>query len=159
MTIRLRRKERNVRVREVRAGYVTVPRPSEPITSPANIAAIANAWFGTVDDPQENLIVLYLNARHRLLAVEAVYRGSLAQATVGTRDLVRNALVLHAAAIAIVHNHPGGDPAPSADDVHFTHQVRRATQLFAIELVDHVVLGYTATGELRYQSIKEMGLL
>jgi DNA repair protein RadC len=80
--------------------------------------------------------------------------GSLNSTGIEPREVFREAIVGGAAAIVVFHNHPSGDPTPSADDVELTRRLVAAGVLMGIDVVDHIVLG-----DVRYCSLKETGHL
>jgi DNA repair protein RadC len=102
---------------------------------------------------QEHLRVLVLDTRNRVLAMPTIYIGSLNMAVVRVAELLRPAIRLNAAAIAMAHNHPSGDPNPSPEDVGLTRCVWTAGKQMDIELIDHLIVG-----GLHYVSLKERGL-
>jgi DNA repair protein RadC len=102
----------------------------------------------------EQLRVLFLDSRNRLLADEILGRGTINHAPVYPREVVKRALELHAAAIMLVHNHPSGDPTPSREDLGMTREVQQAAAALGIALHDHIVIG----GE-RWLSFRTQGLL
>ena len=105
-------------------------------------------------EPVEHLRVLYLDTRNRLIADEAQGRGSVNHTPVYPREVVKRALELHATAIILVHNHPSGDPTPSAADIAMTREVQQAAQALSILLHDHVVMGRG-----KWASFRQLGLL
>lgn len=102
----------------------------------------------------EEFRVLFLNHKHMLLADEAQQSGTINHAPVYPREVARRALELGAAAIILVHNHPGGDPTPSKDDVQITKQIASAVSALGITVHDHLVIA----GKKHY-SFKSNGLL
>jgi DNA repair protein RadC len=109
------------------------------VTSPADIARLLQAELELL--PQEELRLLVLDTKHRLLAAPMLYRGSVNQATARVAELFREAVRRNASAVAVAHNHPSGDPAPSAADVEMTRALVEAGELLEIEVLDHVVFG------------------
>lgn len=99
--------------------------------------------------------VVLLNARHDVIRVAMVSRGSLSATIVHPREVFRPAIVASAAAVILVHNHPSGDPEPSAEDVEITKRLVRAGDLLGIDVLDHVIV---AKGG-RYLSLKERGVV
>ena len=89
----------------------------------------------------EQVRILFLDNRNRLLADEVAARGTVNHAPVYPREVMRRALELQAAAIIITHNHPSGDPAPSRDDIAMTRQVVDAAAALSIAVHDHVIVG------------------
>ena len=101
----------------------------------------------------EQLRVIFLSAKLRLLADEVISWGTIDSCTAAPRDVLRRALDLGSTAIVLVHNHPSGDPAPSRQDIELTRKMLAAAKLFDIQLMDHVVVassGLTSMKELRY---------
>lgn len=88
----------------------------------------------------EHCIVLFLDTQLRLIANEEVSRGTLNQASVYPREIVKSALRHHAAAIILAHNHPSGMAEPSAADIHLTTHLKKALALVDIRLLDHLVV-------------------
>ena len=83
---------------------------------------------------------LFLDAQHRLIAFREMFLGTLDSATVHPREVLRETLVLNAAAVILVHNHPSGVAEPSASDVKITERLRHALQLIDVRVLDHVVV-------------------
>lgn len=97
----------------------------------------------------EELRVVVLDTKHRVLAVKTLYRGSVNQAQVRVAEVFRDAIRQNAVAIVVVHNHPSGDPTPSGADVSLTQMLSDAGQLLDIELLDHLVIGRGSHVSLR----------
>lgn len=89
----------------------------------------------------EEFHVLFLDQRHCILGCELLARGTLNGTDVYPREVAKRALLLNAAAIVCAHNHPSGDPEPSAADRAFTQRLMGALRLFDIRLLDHIVVG------------------
>jgi len=103
-----------------------------------------------VDLPQEELRVVLLNARSQLTGIRTASMGTADRATITLRDVFRAAVKENALAVAIVHNHPSGDPTPSPDDVTLTRQIVEAGRLLGIDVLDHIVIargGYVSLRE------------
>ena len=90
---------------------------------------------------QEELRVILLDTRNRVLGTVKIYRGSLNSSQVRVGELFRNAVRRNSASIIVVHNHPSGDPTPSPDDIALTRAVVEAGRLLDIEVLDHLVIG------------------
>ena len=123
-----------------------------PIRSPRDVVAV----FGPrlEDAPVEEFHVAVLDAQHRLERDITVTRGILNSSLVHPREVFREAIAERAAAIILIHNHPSGDPSPSADDRNVTDQLVAAGRLLDIPVHDHVIIGRG-----RYTSFAEAGLL
>jgi len=89
----------------------------------------------------EVFAALFLDTRHRALGFEELFRGTLDGAEVHPREIVRRALAHNAAAVIVGHNHPSGDPAPSAADRAVTARLKQALSLVEVRLLDHFVVG------------------
>jgi DNA repair protein RadC len=104
---------------------------------------------------QEHLRVLLLNTKNHVLGTHDVYHGSLNTVGVRVGELFREAIRRNSNALALIHNHPSGDPTPSPEDVALTREAVAAGALLDIEVLDHVIIG---AGEPGYVSLKERGL-
>jgi len=89
----------------------------------------------------EEFRVLFLDRKNRLIADEAQGSGTVDHVPVYPREVMRRALELNASALILVHNHPSGDPTPSAADIAMTEQIQRAAETLSITLHDHLVIG------------------
>ncbi|MGH6705987.1 MAG: RadC family protein [Sphingomicrobium sp.] len=104
--------------------------------------------------PVEEVRVLFLNAKNMLLANEAMWRGSVDEASVHVREVISRAIQLGATAIIIVHNHPSGDPSPSQQDIRLTKDLVEAGRHMKIIVHDHVIVGSQGRS-----SLKALGLI
>ena len=109
--------------------------------------------------PYESLRVLLLDTRHGLLEHREVSRGSLNESIAHPREIFRPAIAKGAYAIAVVHNHPSGDPQPSEADRRLTRRLTEAGALLQIPMVDHVIIGAMRGDRSPYFSFREAGLL
>ena len=89
----------------------------------------------------EQFRILFLDNKNRLIADEAQSRGTVNHTPVYPREVVKRALELHAMALILVHNHPSGDPTPSADDIAMTRQIKDAALPLHVQVHDHVIVG------------------
>ena len=103
---------------------------------------------------QEQLRVLLLDAQQRVIAQRVIYQGNITSVAVRPAEVVRPAVVEAVSKMILVHNHPSGDPEPSAADIAITRAIEQAANLLAIEVLDHLVIGNG-----RYVSFKDRGLL
>jgi DNA repair protein RadC len=93
------------------------------------------------DRPYEVFCCLFLDNRHRLLAFEEIFRGTIDGANVHPREVVRQTLLHNAASVIIAHNHPSGVVDPSQADEGVTKRLRQALALVDVRLLDHVIVG------------------
>ena len=135
-----------------RRTLMRAPHARLQVRSPREAAAYLLPAFGSA--PIEQLGVVLLDTKHRVLRTSVVAVGALNATSVLPREVFREATHAGAAAVVVFHNHPSGDPSPSPDDVEFTRHLAAAGALLGIDLVDHIILG-----EGRYCSFKEMGQL
>lgn len=122
------------------------------LNQPRSVAAWLLPQFGA--GPVEQFGVVLLDTRHRLIAVRLISIGSLDTTVVHPREVFRAATAGAAAAIVLFHNHPSGDPTPSADDVALTGRMLQAGDVMGIPVLDHVILA-----DQRYCSLVEAGRL
>lgn len=111
----------------------------DPLTDPAAAQRYLSARLR--DLPHEVFACLFLDTRHRVIAFEELFRGTLNGASVHPREVVKRALSLNAAAVILAHNHPSGVAEPSAADRHLTSRLRDALSLVEIRVLDHFVVG------------------
>lgn len=104
--------------------------------------------------PHEVFCCLFLDNRHRILAFEEMFRGTLNGTAVYPREIVKRALSLNAAAVILVHNHPSGVAEPSRADQALTERLRDALALIEVRVLDHIVIGDGET-----VSFSERGML
>jgi DNA repair protein RadC len=98
---------------------------------------------------KEQLRVLFLDKRNRLIADELQQQGTVDHTPVYPREVVKRALELSATAIILVHNHPGGDPTPSRADIEMTKQIVEIARGLGIEVHDHIIVGRDGHASLR----------
>jgi DNA repair protein RadC len=122
------------------------------VRTPADVAALVGSDIRYLD--RERFRVVLLSTRHDVLAVEEVAVGGLNSAIIHPREVFKAAIRWSAAAVILVHNHPSGDPEPSADDVRITARLAEAGRVLGIEVLDHVVVG-----DRRYVRLRERGAL
>lgn len=138
-------------VREVGSAFCSKPEDT--------VAYMAGAFDQFVE--QEQVWVVLLDARHRVVGRHLVTVGTMTQTLASPREVFRVAIIGGAHSIVIVHNHPSGDPSPSSADARVTRTMQQAGELLGIILADHVVIGSVAgdpTG-LGYYSFREAGRL
>jgi len=102
----------------------------------------------------EEVRILFLNAKNMLIANEALWQGSVDEASVHVREVIARAIALGATAIIVVHNHRSGDPSPSQQDIRLTRDLVEAGRHMKVTVHDHVIVG--ASGRT---SMRAMGLI
>ena len=118
---------------------------------------VINSWERLVDYcrvnlahlPRERLHVLFLDRKNAVIAGETQGVGTVDHAPIYPREVARRALELNASAVVLVHNHPSGDPAPSAADIEATRKVAEALKAIGVTLHDHLIVGRTGHSSLR----------
>ena len=105
---------------------------------------------------QEQLRVVLLDTRMRVIAMPVIYVGNLNSTIVRTAEVFREAIRQNASALIVVHNHPSGDCGASPEDVAITRNIIEAGQLLDIEVVDHLIIA--GNGGQAFASLKERGL-
>ncbi len=128
----------------------TSPEERPQITCPADAANLLMPEMEWLE--QENLRTLLLDTKHHVLASPTVYVGNVNTSVIRIAEVFRDAVRLNCAALVVAHNHPSGDPTPSADDIRVTKQIVEAGKILDIEVLDHLVIG-----RQRYVSLKERG--
>lgn len=108
---------------------------------------------------RESLRVILLDTKLRLLLTEEIALGSINECVAHPREIFRPAIIHSAYAVVLIHNHPSGDPQPSAADRRLTSTLREAAALLQINLIDHLILGSPDGGRLPYFSFRDSGLL
>ena len=139
----------------VRYGVETKPeRPASPpvISTSDEVRRLMGQEMAAL--AQEQLRVLLLDAKNRLVGQRVVYQGNISAVTVRTAEVLRPAIMEAVPHLVMVHNHPSGDPEPSAADVAVTREIYRAARLLDLDLLDHIVIG----GE-DVVSFKDRGLI
>ena len=122
------------------------------ITGPTDVQQLVGPELAPL--VQEELRVLLLNTKHRVVGQRVIYQGNVSSAGVRAAEVFRPAIVAAAPSLIVVHNHPSGDPTPSPADVAVTKDLAAAANILDIELLDHIVIG----GD-RAVSFREQGLL
>lgn len=136
-----------MKVAEMAADYLD----HHSLTSAATVAELLGFLRR---ETKEHFLALHLSSKNQLICLEQVSVGSLNAAVVHPREAFKSALLSSAAAVIFAHNHPSGDPTPSAEDLELTRRLKDAGEILGIRVLDHVVIG----GE-RYVSFADRGLL
>jgi len=131
---------------------VAAPHERPAVKSPADAANLLLMEMGLLE--QEHLRTIMLDSKNHVLKVHTVYIGSLNTAVLRVGELFREAIRLNCAALIVAHNHPSGDPTPSAHDRELTQAVKAAAAAVGIRFLDHLIVGDAAPF-----SFKASGLL
>ena len=124
---------------------------SPVLTSPSLTREFLRVHLGSFE--HEVFGVLHLDGRHRLIAVEDLFRGSISSASVHPREVVKSALGHNASAVVLYHNHPSGRPEPSSADELITRRLQEALALVDVRVLDHLIVAESV------YSFAESGLL
>ncbi len=149
-------RNRSARIRaalELGKRTVSLPRPERAVIGcPQDVANLLSPDMSGLS--QEQMRVVHLNRKNGVLGVATVYQGSVHTLIVRSADIFRDAVRSNSTGIVVAHNHPTGEPTPSAEDVQVTRALVSAGKALDIEMMDHIVIG---TGN-RWVSLKERGL-
>ncbi len=133
---------------------LTEPLQDRPLVrSPADAAELLIPEMAGLE--QEQMRVVLLNTKNRIMGMPLVYQGSLHTMVIRVGELFRDAVRQNAAAVIVAHNHPSGDATPSPEDVAVTQEIVKSGKLLDIDVLDHLVIGGTPA---RFTSLKERGL-
>ncbi len=101
----------------------------------------------------EVFMVLFLDARHRLIRAETPFRGTVSRTAVYPREIAKSALACNASSVIVAHNHPSGDVEPSPEDLHLTRNLSAALDLIEVRLVDHIIVAGSRTVSFATQNL------
>jgi len=144
-----------VTLREVRTQYNPLTQPEQLVEFWRNEIETAS-WF---DADKEHLVVFCLDTKLRLKGFALVSVGLINQTLIHAREVFRPAIVLAASYVALLHNHPSGDPRPSEDDIRASKEIYRSGEILGVHLVDSIIVGQTTKDSKGYVSLKEMGVI
>ncbi len=120
------------------------------VRSPQDVANLLMVEMSLLQ--QEHLRVVLLDTKNHVLGISEVYRGNVNSAVVRAAEVFRDAVKQTCPAIIVVHNHPSGDPTPSAEDINVTRQLTEAGKILDVEILDHIIIGAG-----RFVSMKNQG--
>ncbi len=121
-------------VTEAEAAYL----PTTPFTSSNQVAD----YFSSLEEePREVVIAMYLDNKHRAIAIEEVSKGTLTSSLCEPRAILQGAILANAAAVILIHPHPSGTPEPSIEDIAATKRLKELANLLPIRVLDHVIIG------------------
>jgi DNA repair protein RadC len=122
----------------VRRALVETMQERDVLDSPAQVREYLGIMLGKRD--HEVFMALFLDAQHRVIAPEEMFRGTLTQTSVYPREVVKRALAMNAAAVIFAHNHPSGIAEPSRSDELLTQALKTALALVDVRVLDHIVI-------------------
>lgn len=121
------------------------------VGTPEDIVTLLGVEMSVLE--QEELHAVLLDTKHHILTTVKIYTGSVSSISVRMADIFKPAVRHSATAIALVHNHPSGDPTPSAADIQMTRDAVAAGKLLEVAVIDHVIIGRG-----KHVSLKRLGL-
>ena len=130
-----------------RRAHAPAPASRYAIRTPADAARLLLPVMRSLD--REHFRAVLLNTRHEVTAVVEVAVGSLDTAPIHPREVFKEAVRRSAAAVILAHNHPSGNPEPSADDLAITERLRAAGRIVGIDVLDHLIVGNGSVVSLR----------
>lgn len=133
---------------------VYCPDVDRQMNSPEKIVNLAITYLRMHELPEEYMYMLCMNTKLHMTGVFEISHGNVNSSIVGTREVFQKALLANAVSIALIHNHPSGDPKPSAEDIAITKRLMEAGNILGVQLLDHIIIGRPT-----YVSLKEKGYL
>lgn len=127
---------------------------NRPVNKPEDIFELLGDEMSLLT--QEHLKVVLLDTRNRIMEVHEVYKGNVNSSQVRASEVFRAAVKSNATSIVIAHNHPSGNPTPSAQDAAVTSELVKAGNILGIDVLDHVIIGHP--DEKSFVSLKEQGI-
>lgn len=148
------RPARKQEICEAAARYLATPlKRGDVLNSPRAVREYVATLISQSE--RELFVVIFVDNRHRLIAAETLFQGTIDGASVHPREVVKQALAHNAAAVILAHNHPSGNPEPSAADEMITARLRDALALIDVRVLDHLIVAPGATAV----SFAERGLI
>lgn len=133
---------------------ISINRPDldRKMKHPECIANLARYVLEMDKSPEEYMYMICMNTKLELTGIFEISHGSVNSSIVGTREVFQKALLANAVCIAMIHNHPSGDPTPSFEDIQVTKRLVDAGNILGIQVIDHIIIGRP-----NYTSLKERG--
>lgn len=150
--------EKQYSVESYRLRYkASTPAPKKPLTSPTRVAEMAKSIFNELDGGAsvEHFGVCFLNTQNELIGFKAFNTGTIDQVAVYPRMIIHTALMIGAAAMILIHNHPTGHTEPSEEDKRLTRAIRDAGKVLDVRTCDHLIID----DQGKYFSFTERGLI
>ena len=121
-----------------------------PVRSPRDAASLLAPRYADCD--REVMVVIPLNTKNRVIAIDLVAVGTVDTAAITIREMYKSAILCNATAVIAAHNHPSGDSTPSPEDIALTRKLIEAGELLDIDFLDHLILGEGG----RFTSLREL---
>ena len=131
----------------------SLPYGRNPVRNSSDVARIFRSYLAGAD--REYFVVLLLDAKHRVNALNVVAIGSLTATLIHSREVFKPAVMANAASVIVAHCHPSGDPSPSREDIELTRRLVKAGEVLGIKVLDHIIVG---EGQ-QYVSFSDRGLI
>ena len=132
----------------------SIPIHDQRLRNSADSERLIRTYLRGVD--REHFVVLLVNRKNEVIGINTVSVGSLSASIVSPREVFKPAILANAAALICAHNHPSGDPKPSAEDRAITERLYDAGKLLDIQVLDHIIIG---DGTTAYYSFADTGTL
>lgn len=133
---------------------VYCPEVDRKMNSPEKIVTLARDYLHMHELPEEYMYMVCMNTKLDMTGVFEISHGNVNSSIVGTREVFQKALLANAVCIAMIHNHPSGDPKPSREDVEVTKRLIEAGNILGIQVLDHIIIGRP-----EFSSLKEKGYM
>ena len=124
------------------------------MNGPDKIVSFARDYLRIHEETEEYLYMLCLNTKLQLTSVFEISHGNVNSSIFSRREILQKALLANAVNIIMIHNHPSGDPKPSAEDIKVTQALAEAGKIVGIDVLDHLIVGRPG-----YSSLKEKGFI
>ena len=133
---------------------VNCPEVDRKMNGPDKIVNLAKHFLRMHEDTEEHMYMICMNTKLDMTCVLEISHGNVNSSIVGAREVFQKALLANAVCIALIHNHPSGDPKPSREDVEVTNRLIEAGKILGIQVLDHIIIGRPG-----YASLKEKGYM
>lgn len=140
----------SLRLIKENAGLYDIP----AISCPKGVYQASETLLSLSEEPQEKFCIFCLNTKNKIAGVHTISVGALNASIVHPREVFKAALLNNSSAIILLHNHPSGDPEPSAEDIETTNRLMKAGKILGIQVLDHIIIG-----DGKYISLKERGAI
>lgn len=125
-------------IREVRVSYLPTNNKRFAIRQPGDVAIFVRGILP--ENSREHFVALYLDGAHQVVGYSIISIGTATATLVHPREIFQRAILVGAVSIAVSHNHPSGQTAPSSDDLVVTRMIRDAAKILQLNLLDHVIV-------------------